>query len=107
VLFNVYIADMMTCQKVIRTDVFRGLDLRASGFTIEPEITARLLQAGERIYELPAAYRARGHAAGKKLTARDGFRVLGTLLRCRLDPRAARRHDGSGAAPLAPHRRPR
>src|SRR4051794_9257586 len=84
VLFNVYIGDMMTCQKVIRTDVFRALDLKESGFTIEPEITARLLQAGERIYEIPAAYRARTHSAGKKLTARDGYRVLGTLLRCRV-----------------------
>ena len=84
VLFNVYISDMMTCQKVIRTDVFRSLDLRATGFTIEPEITARLLQAGERIFEIPAAYRARRHSEGKKLTARDGYRVLGTLVRCRL-----------------------
>jgi dolichol-phosphate hexosyltransferase len=89
ILFNVYIADMMTCQKVIRTDVFRRLELRASGFTIEPEITARLLQAGERIYEIPATYRARSHEAGKKLTTRDGFRVLGTLVRCRLERAAA------------------
>ena len=33
VLFNVYLRDLMTCQKAIRTDVFRSLPLRASGFT--------------------------------------------------------------------------
>jgi len=104
VLFNVYIADMMTCQKVIATDVFRSLPLTASGFTIEPEITARLLQAGERIYEIPAAYRARGHAAGKKLTTRDGFRVLGTLLRCRFSAPAAADRARVVDAPLPPHR---
>jgi dolichol-phosphate hexosyltransferase len=84
VLFNVYIADIMTCHKVVRTDLLAGLGLHASGFTIEPEITARLVQRGERIYELPVNYRARSSEEGKKLTSRDGLRVLGTLLRCRL-----------------------
>jgi dolichol-phosphate hexosyltransferase len=83
ILFNVYLRDLMTCHKVIRTDLFRSLDLRASGFAIEPEITARLLRAGERIFEVPVHYQARGSAEGKKLTARDGLRVAATLVRCR------------------------
>ncbi len=83
VLFNVYLHDMMTCHKAIRTDVFRSLPLRSPGFAIEPEITARLLQRGERIFEVPVHYRARATAEGKKLTTVDGVRVLATLLRCR------------------------
>jgi glycosyltransferase involved in cell wall biosynthesis len=87
VLFNVYLHDIMTCHKMIRTDVFRSLPLRSAGFAIEPEITARLVQRGERIFEVPVHYRARATDEGKKLTALDGFRVLGTLLRCRFsDP---------------------
>ena len=86
VLFNVYISDLMTCHKVIRTDVFKALPLRERGFAIEPEITARLLQRGERIFELPVRYRARATEDGKKLTSMDGVRVLRTLLRCRLTP---------------------
>jgi glycosyltransferase involved in cell wall biosynthesis len=82
-LFNVYLHDIMTCHKMIRTDVFRDLPLHAAGFAIEPEITARLVQRGERIYEVPVHYRARATDEGKKLTALDGFRVIGTLLRCR------------------------
>ena len=82
-LFNVYLHDIMTCHKMIRTDVFRSLPLRSAGFAIEPEITARLVQRGERIFEVPVHYRARATNEGKKLTALDGFRVLGTLLRCR------------------------
>jgi glycosyltransferase involved in cell wall biosynthesis len=82
-LFNVYLHDIMTCHKMIRTDVFRDLPLHAAGFAIEPEITARLVQRGERIYEVPVHYRARATDEGKKLTAVDGFRVIGTLLRCR------------------------
>jgi dolichol-phosphate hexosyltransferase len=83
-LFNVYLRDIMTCQKAIRTDIFRSLGLRSPGFAIEPEITARLVQRGERIFEVPVSYHARLTAEGKKLTALDGFRVLGTLMRCRL-----------------------
>jgi len=84
VLFNVYIHDLMTCHKAMYTETFRALPLRTNGFSIEPEITARLLQRGERIYEVPVHYRARASDEGKKLTAADGFRVLWTLLRCRL-----------------------
>ena len=88
VLFNVYLHDIMTCHKMIRTDVFRSLSLQSAGFAIEPEITARLVQKGERIFEVPVHYRARSNEEGKKLTALDGFRVVATLLRCRLSPAA-------------------
>ncbi|MGO9903442.1 MAG: glycosyltransferase family 2 protein [Solirubrobacteraceae bacterium] len=83
VLFNVYLHDIMTCHKMIRTDLFRSLSLRSAGFAIEPEIAARLVQRGERIFEVPVHYRARSNEEGKKLTARDGVRVVKTLLRCR------------------------
>jgi dolichol-phosphate hexosyltransferase len=83
VLFNVYLHDIMTCHKMIRTELFRSLPLHSAGFAIEPEITARLVQRGERIYEVPVHYRARSTDEGKKLTALDGVRVIGTLLRCR------------------------
>src|ERR1700733_6136212 len=86
VLFNVYLHDIITCHKMIRTDVFRSLPLRSPGFAIEPEITARLVQRGERIFEVPVHYRARSNEEGKKLTALDGFRVIATLLRCRFTP---------------------
>src|SRR3954470_22678162 len=86
-LFNVYLRDLMTCHKVIRTDVFKALPLQARGFDIEPEIAARLLQHGERIYEVPVRYKARSTEEGKKLTSTDGFRVLRTLVRCRLSRR--------------------
>jgi dolichol-phosphate hexosyltransferase len=83
-LYNSWVSDIMTGQKVMRTDVLRSLRLRESGFSIEPEITARLLQRSARIYEVPVRYRARSRAEGKKLTALDGLRVLRTLIRCRL-----------------------
>ncbi len=86
VLFNVYLTDIMTCHKVLRTELFRSLRLRCRGFDIEPEIAARVLQSGHRIYEVPVSYRARRTEEGKKLTARDGLSVVRTLVRCRLTP---------------------
>lgn len=87
VLYNSWLSDIMTCHKVMATDLLRSLELRENGFGIEPEITARLLRTGTRVYEVPITYRARTREEGKKLTALDGARVLRTLLRCRLDRR--------------------
>jgi glycosyltransferase involved in cell wall biosynthesis len=84
VLYNCFISDVMTCHKAMRTKLFRSLPLRERGFAIEPEIAARVLKAGERIYEVPISYRARAREEGKKLTAFDGLRVLRTLVRCRV-----------------------
>lgn len=84
-LFNTWISDIMTCHKMMSTERFRTLRLRERRFGIEPEITARLVRAGVRIYEVPVTYRARSRKEGKKLTAVDGLRVLRTLLRCRID----------------------
>jgi len=83
-LFNSWVSDMMTGQKAMSTELFRSLDLRARGFAIEAEITAKLLRAGVRIYEVPITYTARSRQEGKKLTAFDGLRVIRTLVRCRL-----------------------
>ena len=83
-LYNSWVADIMTCHKAVRSDVFRSLELREHGFAIEAEITARLLQRGVRIFEVPISYHARSREEGKKLTPRDGLRVLRTLIRCRM-----------------------
>ncbi|MSO96584.1 MAG: glycosyltransferase family 2 protein [Thermoleophilia bacterium] len=83
VLYNCWISDVMTCHKAMRTELFKSLSLRERGFAIEPEIAARVLQSGERIFEVPIGYAARSRDEGKKLTAMDGIRVLRTLVRCR------------------------
>jgi dolichol-phosphate hexosyltransferase len=87
VLFNTWLSDIMTCQKLLPTALWRSLALRERGFAFEAEVTAQLARAGVRIYEVPVPYRARSRSDGKKLTGLDGLRVLRTLVRCRLDPR--------------------
>ena len=91
VLFNSYLSDMETCYKLMPLRVWRSLDLRSDGFDIEPEITAKLLRSGHRIYEVPISYAARGRVEGKKLTWRDGVTALWTLSRIRVAPSRARK----------------
>jgi glycosyltransferase involved in cell wall biosynthesis len=85
-LFDAYISDLETGYKVLRSDLWRRLNLRGSRFDIEPEITARLLRLGYRIHEVPIHYYARGREEGKKLTWVDGVKAIGTLLNFRLTP---------------------
>jgi glycosyltransferase involved in cell wall biosynthesis len=91
VLFNSYLSDMETCYKLMPLSVWRSLDLQSDGFDIEPEITAKLLKSGHRIYEVPISYAARGRVEGKKLTWRDGVMALWTLARIRVVPGRARK----------------
>jgi len=107
-LFNSYLSDLETCYKLMPLEIWRRLDLRSSGFEIEPEITAKLLKRGHRIFEVPISYAARSRAEGKKLTWRDGVRAAWTLTRIRVLPdrgdaaraRASDRIDGGTVVPL-------
>ena len=84
VLFDCYISDMETGYKVLRSDLWRRLNLRGRRFDIEPDITARILRLGYRIHEVPISYYARSREEGKKLTWRDGIKALTTLARLRV-----------------------
>jgi len=83
VLFNCYLSDLETCYKMIRTDVLRGLDLRSDDFAIEAELTAKLLRAGHRPFEVPINYKARTREQGKKIRWQDGVRALWVIARIR------------------------
>jgi glycosyltransferase involved in cell wall biosynthesis len=86
VLFDCFISDMETGYKVLRSELWKRLNLSGRRFDIEPDITARTLRLGYRIHEVPIRYYARSRAEGKKLTWLDGINALGTLVRLRLTP---------------------
>jgi glycosyltransferase involved in cell wall biosynthesis len=86
VLFDTTLTDMETCYKVFTIDIARKLRLREHGWGFDPEITARFLRMGNRIYEVPISYAGREFNEGKKISWRDGFVVLLTLVRYRFLP---------------------
>jgi hypothetical protein len=83
---NLNLTDMETCYKLVRADLLKRLPLRAERFGIEVELTARLAQAGARVWELPISYSGRTYAEGKKITWRDGLAALFHILRHNLFP---------------------
>jgi len=84
VLFNSTLSDMETGYKLVDRKLLNDLGLRSDHFDIEPEITAKILKRGIRIYEVPISYMGREFDEGKKITWRDGFAALWTLVKFRL-----------------------
>lgn len=84
VLYDSILSDMETCYKVFTRAVADKLHLTASGWGFDPEITAQILLNDYRIYEVPISYSGREFTEGKKISWRDGFTVLWTLIRYRV-----------------------
>lgn len=87
VLYGTTLSDIETCSKLMDRSVLDGIVIEADRFEFEPEITAKLLRRGVRIYEVPISYAAREPSEGQKFDWRDGIRALGTLLRYRFTDR--------------------
>lgn len=83
ILYNTILSDMETCYKVFRREVVQQLPLRSRRFEFEPEITAKVLKRGYRIYEVPISYNGREWTEGKKIKWYDGPIAAWTLLRYR------------------------
>lgn len=84
-LYGSSLSDMETCYKLIDADLMRGVHLTAERFDFEPEITGKLLKQGIKIHEVPISYKGREFHEGKKITWRDGFAALWTLLKVRFE----------------------
>jgi hypothetical protein len=85
------LTDMETGFKVIRSDVFKKLDIQSYTFDFEVEVTVKLFRYGFRVYEVPITYTGRGYEEGKKITWRDGVRALLALGKWGLLVRSRRR----------------
>jgi glycosyltransferase involved in cell wall biosynthesis len=88
---NLNLTDMETCYKAIRGDLARSLVLTADRFGFEPEVTARLAQAGARIWEVPVSYSGRTYAEGKKIGWKDGVAAFWHIVRFNLFPPVTKR----------------
>jgi glycosyltransferase involved in cell wall biosynthesis len=83
VLYSSTLSDMETCYKLFDRRILEGITIESERFEFEPEITAKVLKQGERIYEVPISYAGREITEGKKITWRDGFGALRTLVKYR------------------------
>ncbi|MCE2415097.1 glycosyltransferase family 2 protein [Candidatus Poribacteria bacterium] len=83
-LYGCQITDESTGYKAFSAELITRLDLTCEGFEFCPEVTAKILRAGYRIYEVPVSYFPRTKKQGKKLRFwSDGFFAAWTLLKYR------------------------
>jgi len=83
ILYRSTLSDMETCYKLFDAQVLEGMTIVSNRFDFEPEVTAKVLRRGHRIYEVPISYAGREPDEGKKITWRDGFGALSALVRFR------------------------
>jgi len=78
------LTDMETGYKAFRKKVFETITIESNRFGFEPEITAKVAKKGFRIYEVPISYSGRSYQEGKKITWKDGFKAIFTVLKYNL-----------------------
>ena len=83
ILYNTILSDMETCYKCFRADVIKDIPLRSRRFELEPEITAKVLKRGHRIFEVPITYYGREYHEGKKIGWKDAPIAFWTLIKYR------------------------
>lgn len=83
ILYNTTLTDMETCYKAFKSDFIKDIVIKSNRFDFEPEITAKVLKKGARLFELPISYYGREYTEGKKITWRDGFHAILALVKFR------------------------
>lgn len=83
ILYNSHLNDMETGYKVFRKTIFEDLHIEADGFGFEPELTAKLLKRGIKIYESPITFRPRNYSEGKKIKFLDAIEAIWILIKVR------------------------
>lgn len=83
ILYNTTLSDMETCYKLMPVKLAKSLNLKAKHFEFEPEVTAKILKKGIRIWEVPISYAGREYHEGKKISWKDALPALFTLIKYR------------------------
>ena len=77
------LTDMETCYKLIDRTLLQQIETVSNSFDFEPEITAKILKRGIPIHEVPIRYHGRSFDEGKKISWKDFFQAVWTLLKYR------------------------
>lgn len=83
ILYNTTLTDMETCYKAFKREFIKDIKIKSDRFDFEPEITAKVLKKGARLYELPISYYGREYSEGKKITWKDGIHAIWALVKFR------------------------
>ena len=84
IINNQKLTDAHTCYKLFSIEVVNKVTLIEDDFAFCPEITTKISNLGIEIKEIGIDYNGRSYNQGKKISARDGFRALTTILKYKL-----------------------
>lgn len=78
--------DYEGCYKAVTRRLMCSLAIKAEGFEFDNEMICKALRLKHRIVEVPIHYTPRSYGEGKKITWRDGMRMLWTVVKWRIRP---------------------
>ncbi len=83
---NLNLTDMEMGYKAFKASVIKSTQtqIEEDRFGFEPEITAKLVRMGCRIYEVGISYSGRTYAEGKKINWKDGVRAIYSIVKYNL-----------------------
>lgn len=85
-LYGQKITDYEGCYKAFTRDLAQKVPIEANGFDFDNELICKSLRRGYRLEEVPIQYKPRLYSEGKKISWRDGLRMLWTILKWRFLP---------------------
>ena len=75
------LTDAHTCYKLVRSKIFKKINLQEKKFSFCPELTTKLSNMGYYITEIPISYKGRSFEEGKKIRYTDGIEAIKTLIK--------------------------
>ncbi|MFZ5516713.1 MAG: glycosyltransferase family 2 protein [Candidatus Zhuqueibacterota bacterium] len=82
-LYNTILTDMECGYKLFRSEFFKSMTIRSNHFDLEPELTAKVFKSKLRVVEVPITYYGRSYEEGKKISWKDFFPAVWTLIKYR------------------------
>lgn len=79
-IFGVIMTDLLTGYRVFTKEVAKSLPIMSNGFEIETELTAKCIERGYRLVEVPVNLTSRPYGSHSKIKiVRDGVLILRTI----------------------------
>jgi len=83
ILYNVSLTDIEPCYKLFKSDVLKGMDIKANGFEYDIELLCKLVKKGVKIRQIPISYNPRRFEEGKKINWKDGLIAFWVIVKHR------------------------
>ena len=83
IINNQNLTDAHTCYKAFNSKIFKKINLKENSFSFCPEITTKIAKLNIPITEIKISYKGRSVKEGKKISLKDAFIAIKTLIKYR------------------------